>query len=249
MPGIDPDIVVHEIKTYPDTKLVRQRLRPVHRRKDVAIKLEVEKLLKDGFVYHVALNDWVSNIVPVNKKQGTIRISVDNRDINKACPKDNYPTPFVDQIIDDCVVSEIFSLIDGFSSYNQINSLPVDQHKTAFIFPWGTFAYQKLLFGLKNVGVTFQRAMSYTFHDIKHIVQPYLDNLPVHSMRRQDHPAHLRAIFLRCRYYRICLNPHKCVFYVESGRLLGFIVSIHGIWVDPMKVEDILNLPPTSTLR
>jgi hypothetical protein len=151
------------------------------------------------------------------KKQGMIHVCVDYRDINKACPKDNYPTPFVDQIIDDCAGSEIFSLMDGFSGYNQINILPMDQHKTAFIFPWGTFAYRKLPFGLKNVGVTFQRAMSYAFHDIKHIVQPYLDDLPVHSMHRQDHPTHLRAIFLCCRYYRIRLNPHKCVFCVESG--------------------------------
>jgi hypothetical protein len=90
--------------------------------------------------------------------------------------------------------------------------------------------------------------MSYAFHDIKHIVQPYLDDLPVHSMRRQDHPTHLRAIFVRCRYYRIRLNPHKCVFCVESDRLLGFIVSIHGIQVDPLKVEAILNLPPPSML-
>jgi hypothetical protein len=66
--------------------------------------------------------------------------------------------------------------------YNQINIVPEDQHKTAFICPWGTFAYRKLPFGLKNVGATFQRAMSYSFHDIKHIVQPYLDDLPAHSM-------------------------------------------------------------------
>jgi hypothetical protein len=178
---------VHEIKTYPNAKPVRQRLHPVHPRKAAAIKLEVEKLLKAGFIYPVALTDWVSNLVPVNKKQGMIHVCVDYRDINKACPKDNFPTPFVDQIVDDCTGSEIFSLMDGFSGYNQINILPVDQHKTAFICPWGTFAYWKLPFGLKNAGVTFQRAMSYAFHDIKHIVQPYLDDLPMHSMHHQDH--------------------------------------------------------------
>jgi hypothetical protein len=106
--------------------------------------------------------------------------------------------------------------MDDFSSYNQINILPVDQHTTAFIFPWGTFDYRKLPFGLKNVGATFQCAMNYTFHDIKHIVQPYLDDLPTHSMHCQDHPTHLRAISLCCRYYDIRMNPHKCVFCVES---------------------------------
>jgi hypothetical protein len=77
------------------------------------------------------------------------------RDINKACHKDNYPTPFVDQIFDDYVSSDIFSLMDGFSDYNQINILRMDQHKTSFIFPWGAFAYQKLALGLKNASVTF----------------------------------------------------------------------------------------------
>jgi hypothetical protein len=101
---------------------------------------------------------------------------------------------------------------------------------------------------LKNVGATFQRAMSYAFHDIKHIVQPYLDDLPAHYMCQVNHPTHLRAIFVRCRFYHICLNPHKCIFCVESGHLLGFIISRQGIQVDPIKVEAILNLPPPSTL-
>jgi hypothetical protein len=134
MSGIDPVIVVHEIKTYPDAKPIRQRLHPVHPCKVVVIKLKVEKLLKVSFVYPMALTDWVSNLVPVTKKQGMIHVCVDYRDINKSCPKDNYPTPFVDQIVDDCAMSEIFSLMDGFSGYNQINILPVDQHKTSFIF-------------------------------------------------------------------------------------------------------------------
>jgi hypothetical protein len=102
MLGIDPDIVVHEIKTYLDAKPIRQRLHPVHPRKAATIKLEVEKLLKADFIYPVALTDWVSNLVLVNKKQGMIHVCIDYRDINKSCPKDNFPTPFVDQIFDNC---------------------------------------------------------------------------------------------------------------------------------------------------
>jgi hypothetical protein len=90
MPGIDPSIIVHEIKTYPDAKPVRQKLHPVHPKKFAAIKVEVEKLLKSGFIYPVPLTQWVSNLVPVAKKQGTIRVCVDYQDLNKACPKDNY---------------------------------------------------------------------------------------------------------------------------------------------------------------
>jgi hypothetical protein len=139
--------------------------------------------------------------------------------------------------------------MDDFFGYNQINILPLDQHKTTFIFPWGTFAYRKLPFGLNNVSATFQRAMYYAFHDIKHIVQPYLDDFLGHSMHCQDHPQHLQVIFsLQCRHYNSRLNQHNCVFCVESGHLLGFTISKHGIHVDPLNIEAIINLPPPSTL-
>ena len=103
--------------------------------------------------------------------------------------------PFINQILDDCSGDEIFSFMDGFSGYNQIQIKPEDRHKTTFICPWGTFAYNKMPFGLKNVGATFQWTMSYAFHDIKKIVEAYLDDLATHSKRRVDHPAHLRLIF------------------------------------------------------
>jgi hypothetical protein len=114
MPGIDPCIVEHEITTYPDVKPVRQKLRPVNPRKAAMIKAEVEKLIKVGFIYPVQLMEWVSNPVPVNKKQGMIHVCMDFRDLNKAFPKDNFPTPFIDQIVDECAGCEVFSFMDGF---------------------------------------------------------------------------------------------------------------------------------------
>ena len=134
MLGIDPSIVVHEIKTYPGAKPVHQKLWQVHPWKASAIKEEVGKILKDGFIYPIPITEWVSNIVPVNKKQGTIRVCIDFRDLNRDCPKGNFPTPYIDQIIDNCSRS-IFSFIDGFFGYNQIDIIPLDQHKTTFICP------------------------------------------------------------------------------------------------------------------
>jgi hypothetical protein len=104
-------------------------------------------------------------------------------------------------------------------------------------------------FGLKNARETFQRAMNFSFHDLKHIVKAYLDDLAAHSRKRVDHATHLRLVFERCHYYRIQINPHKCIFCVRSGRLLGFLVSETGIMVDPLKVEAILQLPPPRTIR
>ena len=84
--------------------------------------------------------------------------------------------------------------MDGFSGYNQIQIKPKEQHKTTFIFPWGTLTYKKIPFGLKNAGATFQRAMKFSFHNIKAIVEPYLDDLPTNSRKRIDHPDHLHLI-------------------------------------------------------
>jgi hypothetical protein len=249
MPGIDPRIVEHEIRNYPASKPIRQRLRVVNPRKAPTIKAEVDKLLNDGFIYPVPLIEWVSNPIPVNKNQGTIRVCMEFCDLNKACPKDNFPTPFIDQILNECMRRKIFSFMDGFSGYNQIQIKPKDQHKKAFICPWGTFAYWKMPFDLKNAGSTFQRAMTFTFHDLKHIVKAYLDDLVAHSRKRVDHAMHLRLVFERCRYYRIQLNPHKCIFCVISGCLLGFLFSETGIMVDTLKVEAILQLPPLRTIR
>jgi hypothetical protein len=136
---IDPHIVEHKIKTYPDDKLVWKCLRVVNPRKAPTIKAEVEKLLNVGFIYLFPLTYWVSNPIPVDKKQGTIRVCMDFYDLNKACLKDNLPTPFIDHILDECVGREVFSFMDRFLGYNQIQIKPEDQHKMTFICLWGTF--------------------------------------------------------------------------------------------------------------
>ena len=118
MPGIDPRIVEHEINTYPNAKPIRQRLLAMNPRKAPTIKAEIEKLLKAGFIYPVPLTEWVSNLVPIDKKQGVICICTNFYDLNHAYPKDNFPTPFNDQILDECVGSEVFSFMDGFFGYN-----------------------------------------------------------------------------------------------------------------------------------
>ena len=105
--------------------------------------------------------------------------------------------------------------MDGFSKYNQIQIKPEDQHKTAFICPWGTFAYRKMPFGLKNARATFQRVMTLIFHDLKSIIEVFLDDLAAHSRMRMRHSYHLRLVFERCRHYAVRLNPHKCIFLRE----------------------------------
>ena len=114
------------------------------------------------------------------------------------------------QFIDNYAGSVIFSFMDVFYGYNQIEIFPSDQHKMTFICPWVPLPIVSFLW-FENVGVTFQCAMYYNFHDIKRIVEPYLDDFLAHSKKQDHHIDHLRAIFLRCHPYNIRLNPHKCV--------------------------------------
>eukprot|EP00253_Pinus_taeda_P026613 PITA_26613 len=139
--------------------------------------------------HEIKMYENTKPIFPVDKKQGMIQVSIDYMDLNKSCPKDNYLTPFIDQIVVECTGNEIFSFMDEFFGYNQISIHLEDQHKTNFICPWGTFAYKNMPFGLKNAGTTFQWAMSYAFHDIKHVIEAYLDDLAACSRKRIDHPA------------------------------------------------------------
>jgi hypothetical protein len=107
---------------------------------------------------------------------------------------------------------------------------------------------ENMPFGLKNAGATFQRAMSFSFHDLKHIVEAYLDDLASRSHKRADHSAHIQLIFEQCLYYWILLNPKKCSFCVTLGCFLGFIVLTTGIMVDPLKVEVIVQFPSPCTI-
>jgi hypothetical protein len=130
--------------------------------------------------------------------------------------------------------------MDGFSGYNQIKMAPEDMEKTMFITPWGTFCYKVILFGFKNVGATYQRAMVTLFHDMIHKeIEVYVDDMIAKSQTKKEHLVHLEKLFARLRKFRLRLNPNKCIFGVRSGKLLGFIVSQQGIEVDPDKVKAI----------
>jgi len=135
------------------------------------------------------------------------------------------------------------SFIDGFSRYNQVAIHPEDREKIAFTTPWGTFMYQKMPFGLMNVGATFQRAMDIAFVGEKDkFVLIYLDGITVLSHSHSDHLLDLRKAFEKCRRFGISLNPKKSFFALKEGKLLGHIVSAEGVKIDPKRVEAIRSL-------
>ena len=191
---------------------------------------------------------WLANIVPVPKKDRKVRICVDFRDLNKAYPKDDFPLPHIDVIVDSAASSAMYSFMDGFSGYNQIMMAVMDKIKTAFITEWGMYCYKVMPFGLKNAGATYQRATTALFHDMMHKeVEVYVDDMMVKSEIREGHFEALDKFLARLEKYNLRLNPKKCIFGVTSGKLLGHIVSERGIEVDPDKIKAIQEMPMPNT--
>ncbi|XP_038996103.1 uncharacterized protein LOC120120555 [Hibiscus syriacus] len=250
MPGLDTDMVVHKLPIKPEFKPVQQKLRRMRPEMLLKIKEEVKKQFDAGFLQVAKYPEWVANIVPVPKKDGKVRMCVDYRDLNKASPKDNFPLPHIDTLVDNTAGNAYFSFMDGFSGYNQIKMHPEDMEKTTFVTMWGTFCYKVMPFGLKNAGATYQRAMVTLFHDMMHQeIEVYVDDMIVKAQTENEHVENLRKLFQRLRKFRLRLNPNKCTFGVTSGKLLGFIVSRKGIEVDPDKVKAIQSLPPPRTQK
>ncbi|XP_012468742.1 uncharacterized protein LOC105786813 [Gossypium raimondii] len=152
------------------------------------IKEEVKKQFDAGFLQAIKYSKWVANIVPVPKKDGKVRMCVDYKDLNNASPKDNFPLPHVDTLVDNTAGYSLFSFMGGFSGYNQIKMHPEDMGKTTFFTLWGTFCYKVMPFGLKNIGVTYQRAMVALFLDMMHKeIDAYVDDMNAKSRTEEEH--------------------------------------------------------------
>ena len=168
---------------------------------------------------------------------------VDFMDLNKACPKDNYPLPQIDTLVDSTARHELLSFMDTFLGYNQIKMNEKDQERTSFVTSQGLFCYKVMPFGLKNTGATYQRLMNRMFvHQIGRNVQVYVDDMLVKSLRENDHLDDLQETFDTLRSYNMKLNPSKCVFGVIAVKFLRFMVSQRGIEVNPEKVWAIMEL-------
>ena len=225
MPGLDPNLVAHALNVEQGVKPVIQPMRTFHPDVEAQIIKEVQKLLATGFIRSIMHPKWLSNIVSVKKKNGQMRCCVDFRNLNKARPKDEFPLPNMDMLIDSAAGHAIFSFMDGFSGYNQIRMSPKDAAKTTFRTPIGNFYYTVMPFGLKNAGATYQRAMTAIFHDMMHKeIEDYVDDIVVKSKARENHISDLRRVFERCHLYKLRMNPLKCAFGALIGKFLGFLV-------------------------
>jgi hypothetical protein len=165
---------------------------------------------------------------------------VDFTDLNRACPKDPFPLPRIDQIVDSTAGCDLLCFLDAFSGYHQIRMAEEDEEKTAFLTPEGCFCFTSMPFGLKNAGATFQRAMRACLgSQMGRNIDAYIDDIVVKARKGKDLVQDLQETFDNLRKISLKLNPAECTFGVPSGKLLGYLVSHRGIEANPDKIKAI----------
>ena len=150
--------------------------------------LEVRRLREAGTIRETFFLEWLANTVIVKKKNGKWRVSIDFTDLNRACPKDLFPMPKIDQLVNATYGHPRMSFLDTFQGYHQIVPAPEDREKTAFISPYANYHYTMMPFRLKNARATYQRMMTSMFRDkIRHTIEVYIDDMVVKCKQKGQH--------------------------------------------------------------
>ncbi|GKV36263.1 hypothetical protein SLEP1_g44412 [Rubroshorea leprosula] len=227
-PGIPTLVSQHKLSTNPLKKPLAQKRRLFGGERLKVIKEEVEKLLQAGFIKWVDYCKWVANPVLVKKANGKWRMCINYTNLHHACPKDCHPMPNNDRLVEAAFGNERLSLWDAYFGYHQVPMAPEDEEKTSFYVEDEIYCYMMMPFGLKNAGATYQKMVTIIFRaQIGWNLEVYVDDI-VNRMR---------------------LNPAKCIFGVEFGKFLGFMVSKRGIEVNLEKIKIVAEMEPLKSVK
>ncbi|XP_050233269.1 uncharacterized protein LOC126681763 [Mercurialis annua] len=200
--------------------------------KQIAIRDEVEKLLKAGFIRKVDYPEWLANVVLIKKSNGRWRLCIDFTDLNNACPKDSFPLPNIDQLVDATCGFAVYAFLDASQGYHQIPMNKDDEEKTEFTTDLGTYCYKKM-----------------PFDQLGKNVEVYVDDIVVKSRGIEDHAGDLAETCEKLKGFNLKLNPEKCVFAIRSGKFLGHLISEKGIEANPEKIEAVMNMKAPNSVK
>ena len=209
---------------------------------------QVKELLEKGLI-QPSSSPYCSPVLLVQKKDGSWRMCIDYRALNKITIKNRFPIPRIDDILDRLEGSRIFSRIDLKSGYHQIRIRPEDVHKTAFRTTFGLYEYLVMPFGLTNAPATFNRMMDRIFREHRSFVGTFFDDMIVFSKDEAAHKKHLAIVFAELKKHRLVINAKKSEFFMSEIHFLGHIVSKAGVRMDPAKVEAIRSWPPLKNVH
>ena len=186
----------------------------------------------------------------VKKKNGKWRVCIDFTGLNKACPKDPFLVPKIEQLVDATFGHPKMSFLDAFQGYHQIALAPEDQEKTSFTTPIGNFHYKVMPFELKNARSTYQRMVTKMFKEqLGRNMEAYIDDMVVKSKALEDHLTDLTKTFKTLQKHRLKLNASKCAFGVSSGKFLGYMVTHRGIEVNLNQIVALQSLSLLGALK
>lgn len=229
-------LITHEIPLVDDVP-VRQPYRRIVPSQYEMVKNHIQQLL-DSKVIRESSSPYSSPIVLVTKKDGSLRLCVDYRQLNSRTRRDSYPLPRIEESLDALSGARWFSTLDLASGYNQVPVAEKDKFKTAFCTPFGLFEFNRMPFGLCNAPGTFQRLMERMFGDCRYqSVLLYLDDVVVFSATVEQHLERLEEVFARLQNQKLKVKLSKCHFFQHQVSYLGHVVSAEGVATDPAKIE------------
>ena len=203
------------------------------------LKIYIEENLAKGFIRH-SKSPAGSPILFVKKKDGTLRLCIDYRGLNRVTVRNRYPLPLIPELLDRLRAGRIFSKIDLRGAYNLVRIKPGDEWKTAFRTRYGHFEYMVMPFGLTNAPAIFQHMMNDIFREyLDQFVVIYLDDILIFSQDYIEHTKHVRLILTKLREHGLYAKPEKCEFDRTSVEFLGYVISSDGITMDEKKVETV----------
>jgi hypothetical protein len=211
------------------------------------LQMQLEELLKKGYICP-SVSPWGAPVLFVKKKDGTLRLCIDFRQLNKVTVKNKYPFPRIDDLFYQLKGENIFSKIDLRSGYHQVRIKEEDTRKTTFRTRYGHYEFVVVPFGLTNAPTTFMCLMNGVFRDfLDKFVIVFLDDILIYSKTEEEHEKHLRMVLQVLREHQLYAKLSKCTFYQKKIHYLGHIVSEDGIAVDPENIEAIKSWPaPTN---
>lgn len=205
------------------------------------LKSQLEELLNKGYI-RPSVSPWGAPVLFVKKKDGTMRLCIDYRELNKVTIKNRYPLPRIDDLFDQLKGARIFSKIDLRSGYHQLRIKEEDIPKTAFRTRYGHYEFIVMPFGLTNAPAAFMDLMNRTFQPyLDQFVVVFIDDILVYSGSQGDHKQHLRVVLDTLRKERLYAKLSKCEFWLNSVSFLGHVISNNGVAVDPQKIKAILD--------
>lgn len=242
------DQVKHRISTVDDSP-VSQPYRRIPPSQYEQVRQHIQTLLSKKIIRE-SCSPYASPVVIVKKKDGSLRLCVDYRKLNKKTIKDAYPLPRIEESWDALRGAKYFTTLDLAMGYHQVAMDDRDREKTAFTSPFGLFEYERMPFGLCNAPATFSRLMQATMNDmIFQMVLVYLDDILVYGRSFKEHLEHLDKVFTRLREAGLKLQPSKCKFLKKEVIYLGHQVSADGVATDPEKVRAVESWPIPTNVR